>query len=161
MPSVKDTIGPKEGGPLLHGSDIADSGKEYVTGVIMNVRTAPRGFGSPFIIDFDNDVLPGIASWGVNATLARFLSDAISDRTENWRGWGLALAPTDRDEKGNPIMNPRTNKPAIGIKILGIKNPNDVAKTRKSKPKYKLETEKKAAPKKDDGPAPNWDNMPF
>lgn len=130
MPKVSGVIG-NEPGKLLKGSDVVSAKKTAVGGVILEVRDSPKGFGSPLIIDFDSDVLPGISSWPVNITESRKLASMIADDTELWAGWAVVLVI----EKKN---NPKTNRDVDSLVVDSVLEPKVAAKKRTSKPKYTI-----------------------
>lgn len=113
-------------GELLKGSHVVAAGKDYVQGVILECRNSPRGFGAPFIIDFDNDVLPGIHSWPCNMTETRRLAQLIGDDMDKWEGWGLVLDVTRAN-------NPKTDREVDSLTVGQVVSPKDLKRTTAAK----------------------------
>lgn len=126
MPSVRDTVGGPTGA-LLKGVHVVAAGKSSAAGVIAFVRQSPKGFGSPFIIEFDTEIVPGIYQWPVNITQARKLADRIGDETETWHGWGIRLKVVKQN-------NPSTGHIVDSLEVTDIVSPEHVQKIRKSVP---------------------------
>ncbi len=154
MPKVET-----EFGGLLKGSDVVAAGKQMVGGIILGVRAAVAGINAPYVIDFDTDILPGISSWPCNKTEARKLAEKISSLTENWTGWGIALAV---ENKNNPKLAFQKGVPEYlvpGLVVAAVMKPAEAAKKRKTTPKHTAATVAKAA-----APAASsvdWDKVPF
>lgn len=129
--SVRGRVGSADQyGKLLKGSDVIAAGKNFISGVILEVREPASGFGSPFIVDFDTQVLPGISSWPCNVTEARRLASMIDDNPEVWEGYGLVLSVEMKN-------NPKSNTLVPGLVVYSVEKPATVAKMRKSKPTIK------------------------
>jgi hypothetical protein len=139
---------------LVKGSDVVKSGKKMVFGVIAGVRDNTRGqirgVNSPYIVDFDQDIIPGFSAWGCNWTGARKLSGLIADETGNWVGWGVALAVV-------PATNPNTGEETKGLAVASVLKPSEVAVLRKKKPEGK--TRKEVA--EPVTPEVDWSKVPF
>ena len=116
---------------LLKGSHLEAAGKEIIKGVILQVRENVPGVRSPLVIDFDNDVLPGISAWAINITEARKLAKAISEDTSKWDGWGLVIGTELKDDP-----NGKKGDKVVGLVVVKAIDPKIVAKGRKTKPKY-------------------------
>ena len=155
MASVKGRLG-ADGGALLKGETMVAAKKSVLVGVVLQVRESPSTFGSPYIIDFDTEVLPGVTSFPVNRTNAKKLGELIDDDYSNWHGYGVMIQATRTDEKGRQITNPKTGHNTIGMKVAGVLSPAEVAKKRKGKATIKSKTGDVGA-----GPVPNWDDLTF
>lgn len=150
MPSVNKSFG-----GLLKGSDVVKAGLKAVAGVVLNVRAGVKEVSSPYLVDFDTEILPGISCWPCNITEARRLSEMISDQTENWRGWMIMLVVT-------PKTNPKNGSIVDGLSIGRVMRPADAAKKRKNKPTITTEQARSATSSMGAPPeAPDWDKVPF
>ncbi len=147
MPRVEAT------GKLLKGSDLVKEKRKAVGGVIMNVRVPAAGFGSPYIVEFDADVLPGIHQWPVNRTEATKLSEMIDPYTEQWPGWAVVLGLCERND-------PKKNKPVPSLEVVKVVDPKTAKKDRKTKPMYTATPSGETVEQRV-GPTPNWDDVPF
>lgn len=125
-----------EGGNLLHGSDLAKAKLEFVGVIVSRVRQAPPSFNAPVIIEFEHDVVPGIAQWAANQTETNRLGRKICDNTEEWAGWGLILQRVPVTLSANARRG--RNQPEIvdGIVVADVVPPSQVEARRKS-PKTK------------------------
>lgn len=117
-------------GALLKGDMVRAAGKLGIAGVIADVRDSPKGFGAPFIIDFDTEILPGVTSWSVNVTESRKLQEQVSDETDDWKGVGVVLQVVRAN-------NPKTDEMCDSLSIAKIIPAKEAAKARKSKPGVK------------------------
>lgn len=152
-------------GILLKGSDVVNAGKRAVAGVVMQVRDSPEGFGSPYIIDFDADLLPGIHSWPCNVTSARRLKDLTKfDNPDKWEGFAVGLEVV---QVNNPKVARQQHVDEVLVDSLAVSfvtEPKAAAKKRKSKVKYKKELVSYPG-RKSGEPAPHGnftdDDVPF
>lgn len=152
MPEVKSR------GALLKGALVVAAKKKIIGGVILAVRVGVKGIESPYVIDFDTDVLPGCSSWPCNATEATRLAEMISNMTENWIGWGLVLMVK---EKNNPKLAREIGVPEYlvpGLVVHSVMKPAEAAKRRTTKPKYDNTTYRSEEMAK---PEVNMDKPPF
>jgi len=154
-------------GRLLKGSDVVEAKKKAVAGVVLQVRDSPQGFGSPYIIDFDADLLPDIHSWPCNTTQSRRLADLIDRNPDKWEGYAVGLRVV---QANNPKLAKAKGLDEFfvdSLEVAFVTEPKVAAKKRKSKVKYH-----KAAPgmvsypgKSAGGPPPHApitdDDVPF
>jgi hypothetical protein len=126
-----------EFGRLLKGSDVVAAGKDIVAGIVLEVRDSPQGFGSPYIVDFDTDLLPGTHSWPCNVTQARRLADLTKEQNpDKWAGFAIGLEVV---QQNNPKEAARLGVPEYLVDSLAVAFvtvPKEAAKKRKTKPKY-------------------------
>jgi hypothetical protein len=152
-------------GVLLKGSDVVDAGKRAIAGIILAVRDSPQGFGSPYIIDFDNDLLPGIHSWPCNVTSARRLADLTKfNDPDKWEGFALGLEIVQVNNPKLARVKGLDEYLVDSLAVSFVTDPKVAAKKRKSKPKYKKELVSYPG-KNVGGPAPHGqftdDDVPF
>lgn len=103
---------------LLSGSDIFASGTKFIDVHVEDIRESPRGFSSPFIVDFTKYVLDK-GSMALNFTNTKALAAYILEKLkvndlEQLRGAKLRLGITQTN-------NPQTGQPTWGIRIAKIK----------------------------------------
>jgi hypothetical protein len=122
----------------LKGSDVVDAGLKAVAGVILEVRDSPQGFGSPYIIDFDADLIPGVHSWPCNTTQSRRLADLTKQKDPaKWEGFAIGLAVV---QQNNPKLARANNVDEWLVDSLAVAfvvEPKKAAKNRKTKAKYR------------------------
>lgn len=133
-------VSDREYGRLLKGSDVVDAKKKAVAGVVLEVRDSPQGFGSPYIIDFDTDLLPGIHSWPCNTTEARRLVDMTGDRDPSkWEGMAIGLALCQRNNPKEARRLGLDEYLVDSLEVAFVTPAKQAAKKRKTKPTYKKE----------------------
>lgn len=149
--SVNQKLGPKqEYSKLLKGSDVIDAGKKAIGGVILQVRESSNGFGAPYIIDFDTEVLPGISSWPCNMTETRKLADVLGSDVDNWPGCAVVLGTCMAN-------NPQLGRPVPSLTVVSTMTAKDAAKKRTTKPTILLKSPEGVS----NGKAGKYDEVPF
>lgn len=154
MPEVKQN----DLGGLLKGSDVEKAGRKTIGGIVLGVRAGVKGVNSPYVIDFDTDILPGISSWPCNKTEANVLAGKISNLTENWVGWGIVLSVKPKNNPQMALRNGVAEYLVPGLVVMAVMKPADAAKKRTTKATYKAD--KVAAASAPERPI-DWDNPPF
>ena len=103
---------------LLSGSDIYASGVKFVDAFVEDVRESPKGFSSPFIIDFKEYIM-GKGSMAVNLTNCKILKvHILKERKvndlEQLRGAKLRIGIVKTN-------NPQTGLITWGVRVAKIK----------------------------------------
>lgn len=88
------------GAPLLKGSDVP-KGTRSIKIKVTGVRTPPKGFGSPIILDIEEQF--GKSAVGVNKTSCDYLAEKHGDDLEKLVGKTITLYV-------NMVNNPKTHK---------------------------------------------------
>lgn len=159
-------VSSKEYSRLLKGVDVVGVNKKAVAGIVLEVRDSPQGFGSPYIIDFDTDLVPGIHSWPCNVTQARRIVDLTKERNpSNWEGCAIGLAVC---QQNNPKEARRLGLDEYlvdSLEVAFVTPAAQAAKKRKSKPKYRKDTLASYPGKSGGAPPPHApisdDDVPF
>lgn len=155
MPSVQGMFGNGAKLPLLSAEQFAQkTGKRAFAAVIYSVRKAPAGFSNPLFLDFDTDPNPAekCNTMSLNLTNTRKLGELIGDDYSTWPGWGVKFRIVEKTIR-------QTKEPVMGFEIAGVIPPDEVKKSRKTKPMQAAELDHRlqfATGRHNPDNAPDW-----